>query len=273
MNRRVRHEIRHGKLLASLDTELIWGWGTPAGRVRAQRRAELIGKGAMLGADARALEIGCGTGMFTAMFARMGARIIAVDVSADLLKKANARGLPQGQVRFLQRPFEDCDAEGPFDAVIGSSILHHLELGQALPKVYGLLKPGGVMSFAEPNMLNPQVFLERKLRKLFPYVSPDETAFVRWQLRSVLQKEGFTDIEIKPFDWLHPLVPKPLVGVVSAMGRVFEAIPLWRELSGSLYIRAIRPRIWRPKPKAACLDPTAGIAPAAGVRPPSSGAV
>jgi 2-polyprenyl-3-methyl-5-hydroxy-6-metoxy-1,4-benzoquinol methylase len=32
--------------------------------------------------------------------------------------------------------------EGPFDAVIGSSVLHHLEIEEAVPKIYALLKPG-----------------------------------------------------------------------------------------------------------------------------------
>lgn len=90
MSGRAEHEIHHGELLASKDTELIWGWGTPAGRVRATRRAKLIGRGAKLGPNVHVLEIGCGTGMFTEMFAQTRARIVAVDISPDLLKKADA---------------------------------------------------------------------------------------------------------------------------------------------------------------------------------------
>jgi 2-polyprenyl-3-methyl-5-hydroxy-6-metoxy-1,4-benzoquinol methylase len=241
MSGRVEHEIHHGELLASKDTELVWGWETPAGRLRATRRAKLIETGAKLGPTMQVLEIGCGTGMFTEMFAQTKARIVAVDISPDLLKKAAARNLPKDTVRFMEKRFEDCAVDGPFDAVIGSSILHHLELEKGLQRIYELLRPGGAISFAEPNMLNPQVFAERKFRKLFPYVSPDETAFVRWKFKSMLQKAGFTDIEITPFDWLHPSVPRPLIGLVSAMGRALEWLPLLREFSGSLYIRAIRP--------------------------------
>lgn len=39
MSERAEHEIQHGEYLAGEDTELIWGWRTPAGRVRAKRRA------------------------------------------------------------------------------------------------------------------------------------------------------------------------------------------------------------------------------------------
>jgi len=241
MDERAAHEIQHGEFLAQGDTEQIWGWDSPAGRVRAKRRAELIGLGAQLGPDSRVLEIGCGTGGFTEMFAQTGCSIVAVDISPALLEKANTRGLPKDRVRFMEKRFEDCDVDGPFDAVIGSSVLHHLELADALGKICGLLKPKGIMSFAEPNMLNPQIFAERKFRRLFPQVSPDETAFVRWRLKKLLLDTGFQDIEIVPFDWLHPAVPRPLISLISAIGRVAEWAPLLREFSGSLHIKAVRP--------------------------------
>ena len=106
MSERSEHEIQHGEFLAGGDTELIWGWGTPAGRVRARRRARLIEIGAQLGPDSNVLEIGCGTGMFTEMFAQTGCSITAVDISAALLKKAEERKLSKDKIRFLEKRFE-----------------------------------------------------------------------------------------------------------------------------------------------------------------------
>jgi len=100
----------------------------------------------------------------------------------------------------------------------------------------------GLMSFAEPNMLNPQVWAERTFRRLFPYVSPDETAFIRFKLHSILKEIGFEKIEIKPFDWLHPAVPQPLIKAVIKFGNMLEKTWLLREFSGSLYIKATRPQ-------------------------------
>lgn len=236
---RADHEIVHGKELAQGDPELVWGWGTPAGLLRARRRAEMIASGADLGPGVVALEIGCGTGLFTEMFAQSGARLVAVDISADLLEMARARGLPPDRVQFLEKRFEDDDMGGPFDAVIGSSVLHHLDVEVALAKIHHLLKPGGVMSFAEPNMLNPQIMLQKNM----PWIksrmgdSPDETAFVRWRIRSLLLKANFEDVEITPFDWLHPFTPKPLIGAVRGLGRILEITPVMREFAGSLLIR------------------------------------
>ena len=238
------HEIEHGKILAERQPEAAWGWDTLAGRLRARRRAEMIIRGAGLTRGMRVLEIGCGTGNFTRLFAKSGASILAVDISPDLLDRARQRGLPPEQVQFVCKRFEECEIDGPFDAVVGSSVLHHLDVDTALAKVYRLLRPGGVLSFAEPNMLNPQVFAERKFRffrKLFWYVSPDETAFVRSGLARQIEAAGFEQVQVAPFDWMHPALPRPLVRTVRNLGTLIESLPLTREFAGSLYIRARRP--------------------------------
>lgn len=239
-NERAEHEVSHGRWLAEQDTEKVWGWNTPAGRLRARRRAQKIIDGARIQPKSRVLEIGCGTGLFTAIFAATGAHVVAVDISPELLAKARQRNLPAAQVVFLEKRFEECELEGPFDAVIGSSVLHHLDIDQSIERIKALLKRGGRIGFAEPNMLNPQVYLERKFHYLpmFSYTSPDETAFIRWKLAAKLLDTGFHDITIEPFDWLHPFTPKHLIGAVQTVGRLIEAIPVAREFSGSLAISA-----------------------------------
>jgi len=240
MASRAENEIRHGEKLALEETEMIWGWGTPAGRLRADRRAELIIKGAGLKTGKQVLEIGCGTGMFTEKFVATGAQVFAVDISEALLAKARKRGLPKERVQFLNKRFEDCDVDGPFDAVIGSSVLHHLDIEITLGKIFSLLKPGGLLSFAEPNMLNPQVAMQLRFRRFLDYMSPDETAFIEWRLRNLLAVSGFGDIEVLPFDWLHPATPPSMISAVILCGSILERIPYIRQFAGSLYIRARR---------------------------------
>ena len=258
---RADHELSHGRWLADHDPELVWGWGTPAGLRRAQRRGDLLVQAAGLAPGVRALEVGCGGGLFTERFASAGAEVLAVELSPELVELARARRLPADRVRFLCGRFEDVPIAGqdglggpasatasdrfsaPFDAIVGSSVLHHLEIDPALRRMHELLRPGGRLAFAEPNMLNPQVWMERRFRhwKRFQYVSPDETAFVRWRLSRTLADLGFIDIRISPFDWLHPATPSPLLGMVQGLGRVLEALPLVREGAGSLIISATRP--------------------------------
>lgn len=243
---RAEHEIAHGKWLSERDAEWVWGWGSPAGRLRARRRADLIAGGAQLRPGVTAVEIGCGTGLFTELMAASGAAIVAVDISEELLARARERGLPADRITFVRARFEDVSLPGGFDAAIGSSVLHHLELAEALPAIRALLKPGGVLSFCEPNMLNPQVFLERHppffMKEYYAYTSPDETAFVRFAFKRVLERAGFVNVSITPFDWLHPSTPPALIPAVLAAGRIVERIPALREFSGSLHIRAEAPR-------------------------------
>jgi len=240
---RSENEIAHGCKLVQRDPEDVWGWGTPAGQLRATRRAEMIISGAQLKPGVTALEIGCGTGLFTEMFARTGAYLVAVDISGEILKFARDRGLPSDRVLFLEKRFEECNVDGPFDAVIGSSILHHLDIKDALLKIYSLLKPGGIMCFTEPNMLNPQIFIQKNVSWIKERFgdSPDETAFIRWSFSSLLSEAGFEKIKIKPFDWLHPATPLIFIKSINFMGRFLEKIPILREFAGSLYISSKRP--------------------------------
>jgi SAM-dependent methyltransferase len=178
--------------------------------------------------------------MFTAQFAGTGAHLLAVDISPELLEKARARNLAGDRVRFLEGRFEEDVMGGPFDAVIGSSVLHHLDVPRALARIHDLLAPRGRMCFAEPNRLNPQVFLERSFRRWFPYVSPDETAFVRWRLAGHLRAAGFAQIALFPFDWLHPATPTVLIPLVQRVGLWLERLPCVREVAGSLLITCTR---------------------------------
>jgi 2-polyprenyl-3-methyl-5-hydroxy-6-metoxy-1,4-benzoquinol methylase len=185
------------------------------------------------------VEIGCGTGNFTEIFAQYGADIIAVDISPELIELAQKRTVPP-TVTWVCARFEDAALDGQFDGAIGSSVLHHLEIESAIRELWRLLKPGGVISFAEPNMLNPQIAIQKNV----PWIkgrlgdSPDETAFVRFSLASLLGRIGFERVRIRPFDWLHPATPPRFIGAVSAIGSGLERLPGLREFSGSLLITA-----------------------------------
>jgi SAM-dependent methyltransferase len=159
----------------------------------------------------------------------------AVVAEATREAPANVR-LVAGDVEHL--PFADASV----DAVIGNAVLHHLRLDRTIPELLRVLRPAGRLCFAEPNMLNPQVFLERNVRWIGRRLdnSPGETAFVRWRLRRDLAALGVGDLDIQPFDFLYPLTPRPLIGAVERLGRVLEGIPVVAEIAGSLLISGVR---------------------------------
>jgi SAM-dependent methyltransferase len=237
---RLDHEIGHGRFLAQHGAGEIWNWESPAGKLRWARRVKMLSSHLKPGTTV--LELGCGTGSFTRELARSGADVVAIDVSPELLEIARANSSPPNVRYQIQNAYALSYSEGMFDSVVGSSVLHHLEIKEALRDIIRVLKPGGTIYFTEPNMLNPQIAIQKNVpwikRKLGD--SPDETAFFRWPLRRLLEQTGYRDVRIDPFDFLHPKTPVALIDCVSAFGRFLENVPVISEFAGSLYIRAIK---------------------------------
>jgi len=240
MRERIAKEIQHGRFLAAHGAGEIWNWESPAGKLRWSRRVEMLSSHLRLGM--RVLELGCGTGYFTRELARSRADVIAIDVSPELLEIAKGN-CSTPNVRY---EIQDASAlsypSAMFDSVVGSSVLHHIEIKEALQEIYRVLKPGGAIYFTEPNMLNPQIAIQKNVpwvkRKLGD--SPDETAFFRWPLRRLFEQTGFRDVRIDPFDFLHPKTPIALIDGLNPFGRFLEKVPVIAEFAGSLYIRAVK---------------------------------
>jgi SAM-dependent methyltransferase len=240
MQERIAKEIQHGRFLAEHGAGEIWNWESPAGKLRWARRVKMLS--GHLKPEMTVLELGCGTGYFTRELARSGADIVAIDVSPELLEIARTN-CSAPNVRYeIQNACALTYSNATFDSAVGSSVLHHLEIEEAVREIYRVLKPGGTIYFTEPNMLNPQIAIQKNV----PWIkrrlgdSPDETAFFRWQLRRLLEQAGYGDIRIEPFDFLHPKTPVPLIDPLNAFGRFLEKTPVVSEFAGSLYIRAVK---------------------------------
>jgi ubiquinone/menaquinone biosynthesis C-methylase UbiE len=240
---RLAREIEFHRSIAD-HAELVWNWDSPAGRSRAERRAALYIEHAGLAPGRLALEVGCGTGLFLEQVARSGATVRALDLSTHLLARARARLGGSANVALQcgnaeQMPYPD----RTFDAVYGSSVLHHLDIDRSLREVFRVLKPGGRIVFTEPNILNPQVAVMFKVDATKRYfgVSPDEMAFSRFRAVRALREAGFREPSARPFDFLHPSTPAALLRVVARAGELAERTPLLREIAGSLLIRADKP--------------------------------
>lgn len=237
MDSRLSNEIEHGKKLASEGAESIWNWGSPAGMVRADRRAAFFVSTGKITSKDNVLELGCGTGLFTRkVYAATNAHIVATDLSEDLLKEARLK-FPEGDFRVADAMKLDFP-DGSFDVVFGSSIIHHLNMDKSLNEISRVLKKNGRMVFAEPNMLNPQIFIQKNIPFIKKWLgdSPDETAIVRWSFKKKMMNQGFKNVNIFPYDFLHPSVGKSLIPFVSAIGKTVEKIPFLKEIAGSVII-------------------------------------
>jgi SAM-dependent methyltransferase len=240
MQERVVREVQHGRFLADHGAGEIWNWESPAGKLRWERRVKMLS--GHLEPRMTVLELGCGTGYFTRELARSGADVVAIDVSPELLEIAIANCSAANIHYQIENAYALSYSDAMFDSVVGRSVLHHLEIKEALQNIYRVLKPAGTIYFTEPNMLNPQIGIQKNV----PWIrrrlgdSPDETAFFRWPLRRLLEETGYHDVRIVPFDFLHPKTPVALIDYVNGLGRFLERVPMISEFAGSLYIRAIK---------------------------------
>ena len=229
-------EIEHGKKIAD-DAENIWGWGTPAGRLRAERRFQYLVRYGGIKKGKRALELGCGTGVFSEKLMDKGVKLVAIDISMALIQKARNKMKGRG-VEFVVADIERLPfKQGVFDSVVGISVLHHLSLDIACREIYTVLKNGGSIACSEPNMVNPQICLQKNI----PYLkrllgdSPDETAYTRWQVNKALTANGFKNCRVFLFDFLHPLISPGWISFIEKLGRWGEKVPLIREVAGSIF--------------------------------------
>lgn len=113
------------------------------------------------------LDLGCGQGANALRFARHGARVQAVDLSAGMVEAthagAAAAGLA-GQVDAQQMSAEELRfPDHSFDLVFGHSVLHHTDLAITRSEIRRVLKPGGRAVFLEPLGHNPLLNLFRRL--------------------------------------------------------------------------------------------------------------
>lgn len=200
----------------------------------------MLSASGLLGLGATALELGCGIGIFTSAFAGTGARVVAIDVSPDLiaLGRDRAPGARFVLTDACELPFGD----ETFDVVLGSSVLHHLEVRPVLREIRRVLRSGGRATFTEPNMLNPQIALQKTIPSLKRWLgdSPNESAFFAWQLAGVFRAAGFRQVHVEPFDFMHPLLPGALLPAVDRLGRALERVPVLRHIAGSLHVTAVR---------------------------------
>jgi 2-polyprenyl-3-methyl-5-hydroxy-6-metoxy-1,4-benzoquinol methylase len=180
----------------------------------------------------RVLELGCGDGVNALSMAKLGAHVVAVDISSESARIVNeaAKELGmQNQVEGLAGDFTVLPfANQSFDIIVGKAFLHHLthELeSEYIRKSASLLKPDGEARFFEPAENNQWL---DTLRWMVPVrgrpSSLNKEAFRRWQEKDPhperantstayldCARQFFGDVQVFPLGSLerfHKLMPQ-----------------------------------------------------------------
>ena len=91
------------------------------------------------------LEIGCGTGEFSRLLARRAEKILAIDLSPQMICLAKERSKLYPNIDFVTGDAMTYDfPDDQFDSIATIATLHHLPAESILRKIRKALKPGGV---------------------------------------------------------------------------------------------------------------------------------
>jgi len=110
---------------------------------------------AELAAGLRVLEIGCGTGNVTTRVKRAepGADVVGTDPDPLALARAQRKARGMTGIRFERAYAQELPfADGEFDRVLSSMMLHHLDYDMkagAAAEIHRVLRPGGVLHIVD----------------------------------------------------------------------------------------------------------------------------
>jgi ubiquinone/menaquinone biosynthesis C-methylase UbiE len=113
------------------------------------------------------LNLGCGLGEEAVYLAILGAKVVAIDISSEMLKtteKLSEKYKVNKNITFRKMSCEKMKfRKNSFDAILGCNILHHVDIKKTVKEVEKVLKPKGVAVFAEPLAHNPIINIYRRM--------------------------------------------------------------------------------------------------------------
>ena len=115
-----------------------------------------------------ALDVGCGSGVFSFLLAEKNRRVLAIDASWEMLRLSKKKQ-QSGQVDFVQCDFYSLNnmLKQKVDLIICSSVLEYLEnIDRSFETLSRLLCQGGTLIFSVPNKASIYRFFEPFLYKI-----------------------------------------------------------------------------------------------------------
>ncbi len=205
--------------------------------------------------EQKLLDFGCGPGIYSVMFAKVGFEVFGFDISpsnvATAEELASGYGLRE-RTHFMTGVGEQLNYDDDtFDVVIGIDILHHVDIARSIRECLRVLKPGGHAFFKEPvevpifdTLRNTRAckWLVPKSASLERHITEDERKLTKHDLRLI--KSLCPDMTAKRFRLFSRLdaFNKHLAtsGKSSPVERldqeIFRCLPFTKHFGGDLVI-------------------------------------
>jgi ubiquinone/menaquinone biosynthesis C-methylase UbiE len=212
----------------------------------------------LLGGRGRLLEVGCGPGIMLPDLLALGFDVRAIDVSAEMIRRAEQRMTGHPLARRCRLAVGDVErlefGEGAFDAVLAMGVLEYLPACDgALREMVRVLRPGGHLVLTVPNRaaayhvassayLAARRLVGRPRRTAYP-----ARPFLPWTLDRQLARLGMRKIESQacnfiffPLRELHERASDALNRALSPISRLPIA-----PLLGAQYVVKAQKTVWR----------------------------
>ncbi|GAB4219729.1 MAG: hypothetical protein Fur009_7230 [Candidatus Microgenomates bacterium] len=149
------------------------------------------------------MDFGCGAGRLTISLLKNDFKVIAVDIDDQALKelKNNVRKINKLKHLKLEKKIIGKN----FDYIVGTDILHHININKFSKIFFKSLKSNGKIIFSEPNILNISWIF---FISLFLDWSQEKGIFVcnYFNLINIFKKAGFKKIKIIGYGFFPPQI-------------------------------------------------------------------
>lgn len=211
-------------------------------------------------------DFGCGDAINSCQTAKIveNVKLCAFDISPELVdiveKRVKLNGLSNKVDFFVGDAEKDALKGKAFDVMLVLSILHHIDIKKAMPKLLAATKPGGTIIIKEPIAFSKSLQFLRDLTPVSKDVSPDERQLTEDEIK-YLEKSldnptiiyfGLVArlIRLLPnrnkIDQGHPFT-KGIVHTLSWLDwLIFKTIPYLKKYSGTVLIIGKNPVISSP---------------------------
>ncbi|MEQ9467038.1 MAG: class I SAM-dependent methyltransferase [Ekhidna sp.] len=156
------------------------------------------------------LEVGCGMGKFTFPLLRKGLKITGLDLSPNLLQKLLEYNNNTFQINLISSDILEIPEQynEQFDHVIGFFTLHHFHhLETYYQAMARILRPGGTITFVEPNAYNPLYYLQILLSPRMTWAGDKGVAMMRKsKFHSAAKYVGLEHLRIRHYGYFPPFL-------------------------------------------------------------------
>jgi len=210
--------------------------------------------------EARALDIGCGSGIYSVVLLDKGFSVSSIDVAdtalAQIRRFCTNKGIKDISIMKMSAEklgFED----NKFDLIIFSEVIYLVSNPRkALNEIYRVLKPNGTLIYSQNNCFGLHLGVRDLLKYVFARNKRDREyryfRFPFWKSLSLLRKAGFLIKEVvgvpiipwrinkhlQKFDSQGRIVDSQ--GRIESIGNYFSNKPLIKLTGESVIIRCVK---------------------------------